>query len=223
MSFAASWLMPTRKSIVRAARCLHRSFFPTSGITYAHGRSPPPQCSGHVGAVTVVGADRVFAEHRRADCAEKAQARERDPDRTETENALRPEGSRKKSNGLYTAISTTRSTVTLNSLRRLRGTPGGPGSCSERILLPVDEMVAWLDALGIREHLGAAVWRGPQPDHLRPQFDQAVVSIMGDVAQGDMNGHTRDFPGEGNNNGSAGNQTAVAACSHASKSCATAG
>ena len=63
----------------------------------------------------------------------------------------------------------------------------------ERVLLPVDEMGGRLDALRIRQHLGAAVRRGPQADDLRPEFDQAVVPIMGDVAQGNVDGHARGF------------------------------
>ena len=59
----------------------------------------------------------------------------------------------------------------------------------KRVLLPVDEVVAGLDALRIREHLGAAVRRGTQTNHLWPQFDKTVVPIMRDVAQGNVDGH----------------------------------
>jgi len=57
-------------------------------------------------------------------------------------------------------------------------------------------MAFGLDALGVRQHFGAAVWRRPQTDHLGTELDQPVVSIMCDVAQGDMNGHVGAFNGE---------------------------
>jgi len=57
-------------------------------------------------------------------------------------------------------------------------------------------MALGLDALGVRQHLGAAVRRGAQTDHLGAEFDKPVVSIMRDVAQGNMNGHVGAFNGE---------------------------
>ncbi len=57
-------------------------------------------------------------------------------------------------------------------------------------------MAFGLDALGVRQDLGAAVRRGPQADHLGAEFDEPVVSIMRDVAQSDMNGHVGAFNGE---------------------------
>jgi hypothetical protein len=63
----------------------------------------------------------------------------------------------------------------------------------KRVLLPVDEMVAGLDALAVRQHLGAAVRRGAQAHNLRAQFDQTVVLIMGDVIQSNVDGHAMGF------------------------------
>ncbi len=63
----------------------------------------------------------------------------------------------------------------------------------ERVLLPVDEMRGGLDALRIREHPGAAVRRRSQADHLRAQAHQAVVPVVGDVAQGNVDGHATGF------------------------------
>ena len=67
----------------------------------------------------------------------------------------------------------------------------------KRVLLPVDEVAGRLDVERIRQHLGAAVRRRAQANHLRPQLDQAVVLVMRDVTQGNMNGHGKSrFLGE---------------------------
>ena len=84
----------------------------------------------------------------------------------------------------------------------------------ERILLPVDEMASRLDLERVRDDLGAAVRRRAQPDDLRTQVDQAVVFVVGDVAQGGVNGH--GFPSFlVVNNGC---RLAFAACEQSSKS-----
>jgi len=87
----------------------------------------------------------------------------------------------------------------------------------ERVLLPVDEVVGRLDALRIREHLGACVRCGAQAHHLRTEPHQAVVAVVGDVAQGNVDGHASGTFCEGTGVGRA-RRTAVG---HASKSCAT--
>ncbi|EWS62653.1 hypothetical protein Y695_04116 [Hydrogenophaga sp. T4] len=92
----------------------------------------------------------------------------------------------------------------------------------KRVLLPVDEVARRFDLLRVRQHLGAAVWRRAQTHHLGTEFDQAVVPIMGDVAQGNMNGHAGVFQQGGINDGTADKRIVIAACCHASKSCATA-
>ncbi len=69
---------------------------------------------------------------------------------------------------------------------------------SKRVLLPVDEMIGGLDTLAVRQDLGAAVRRWTQPDDLWAEFDQAVVLIMRDVVQGNVDGHAVGFlRGEG--------------------------
>jgi hypothetical protein len=54
-------------------------------------------------------------------------------------------------------------------------------------------MGAGLDALAVRQHLGAAVRRRAQAHNLRAQFDQTVVLIMGDVIQSNVDGHAMGF------------------------------
>ncbi len=58
------------------------------------------------------------------------------------------------------------------------------------ILLPVDEVLVRCDALRIREDARAAVRRWAQAHQLRRQHDGAIVLIMCDVTQGDVNAHT---------------------------------
>ena len=50
-----------------------------------------------------------------------------------------------------------------------------------RILLPVDEMRLGRDPLRVGENAGTTVWRGTQPDDLRPKLDRLVVVVLGDV------------------------------------------
>src|SRR5690606_24826399 len=82
----------------------------------------------------------------------------------------------------------------------------------EGVLLPVDEVPARFDLLRIREHLGAAVRCWAQADHLWAEFDEAVVPIMRDVAQSNMNGISSAVYQEDNHGyeiGSAGYRVAV--------------
>ncbi len=58
----------------------------------------------------------------------------------------------------------------------------------KRVLLPVDEMLFGLNRQRIRQHPGAAVRRRSQPNHLWPEIDQPVVFVVGDVAEGDVDG-----------------------------------
>ena len=56
-----------------------------------------------------------------------------------------------------------------------------------RVLLPVDEVLARIDAHGIAQDAGAAVRRGTQPRDLRTEVDRAVVTVVRDVTQRDVN------------------------------------
>ena len=58
-----------------------------------------------------------------------------------------------------------------------------------RILLPVDEVLLRQNLQRIAGYARTGVWRGPQPDDLRPEADRLVVPIMCDVMQGDGDGH----------------------------------
>ena len=55
-----------------------------------------------------------------------------------------------------------------------------------RILLPVDEMIGRRDIQGIGEDRGARMGGRAQAHDLRPEIDQAVVTVVGDMAQGDV-------------------------------------
>lgn len=57
------------------------------------------------------------------------------------------------------------------------------------VLLPVDEMLLGRDFQRIGKNSRAAVGRRAQADDLRAEFDSAVVAIMRDVMQCDMNRH----------------------------------
>ena len=58
-----------------------------------------------------------------------------------------------------------------------------------RVLLPVDEMLLGRDFQRIGQNPRATVGRRAQADDLRAEFDSAVVAIMRDVMQCDMNRH----------------------------------
>ena len=45
------------------------------------------------------------------------------------------------------------------------------------------------DAQRVAEDTAAAVRRGAEPDDLRPESDEAVVAVMRDVAESDVDGH----------------------------------
>ena len=53
----------------------------------------------------------------------------------------------------------------------------------KRVLLPVDEMPFRFNLQGIRNYFAAAVRRGSQSHHLRPQIDQAVVGVVRDMVE----------------------------------------
>ena len=97
-------------------------------------------------------------------------------------------GSKKKSNGLRTAMSATRSTSTTNRAH-LVGKDDARKEVAVRILLPVQEVAFGLDAQRIAEHRRAAVRRGPQTNDLRPHLHGAVVLVASPVIQGDVQGH----------------------------------
>ena len=98
-------------------------------------------------------------------------------------------GSRKKSNGLMTVISATRSTSTVKCRTRLRENDARQ-IIALRILLPVEEVALRFDLERIGRDRRAAMRRGPQPDHLRRQLHQAVVVVDGLVMQRDANRHS---------------------------------
>ena len=60
-----------------------------------------------------------------------------------------------------------------------------------RVLLPVDEMRGRRDLQRIGEDRRARVRRRAQADDLRRERDRAVVAVMGDVVESDLDGHSR--------------------------------
>ena len=54
------------------------------------------------------------------------------------------------------------------------------------ILLPIDEMIGRRDIEGVGKDRSARMWRRTQAHDLRPQIDQPVVVVVGDMAQGDV-------------------------------------
>ena len=58
----------------------------------------------------------------------------------------------------------------------------------KRVLLPVDEMLCRLDFQGVRQNLRAAVRGRAQANDLRTERYQAVVLVMRDVAEGNVEG-----------------------------------
>ena len=67
---------------------------------------------------------------------------------------------------------------------------GEPGlEIAQRVLLPVDEMLFRRDAERVIQDRRPALGRGTQADDLGPQRHLAVVLIMGDVSERDVNGH----------------------------------
>ena len=57
------------------------------------------------------------------------------------------------------------------------------------ILLPVQEVARWRDALRVGQDRRAAVRRRTQANQLRRQFDGPVVPVLSDVAKRDVDAH----------------------------------
>ena len=55
-----------------------------------------------------------------------------------------------------------------------------------RVLLPVEKVTGWRDALRIGQNRRAAMRRRTQANELRRQFDGPVVPVLRDVAKRDM-------------------------------------
>ncbi len=97
-------------------------------------------------------------------------------------------GSRKKSNGLKTAISATRSTSTRNSRGRFR--KHQPSQIvALGVLLPVQEMLLGLDVQRIRQNRRAAMRRRTQSDDLRPQGHRTVIAVFGFMIERYVDSH----------------------------------
>ncbi|MDT4827529.1 hypothetical protein FQZ97_608780 [compost metagenome] len=60
-----------------------------------------------------------------------------------------------------------------------------------RVLLPVDEVFAGRHLERVGEDARAAVRRRTQADDLRAEADRAIVAIVADMVQRDMNGHSK--------------------------------
>ena len=91
--------------------------------------------------------------------------------------------SRKKSNGLMTVISATRSTSTANSLRLLR--EDEPGQVvAVRVLLPVEEVVGRRDLQRVADDRRAAVRGRAEPDDVRRQPDRRGRTGSGSCGSG---------------------------------------
>ena len=58
-----------------------------------------------------------------------------------------------------------------------------------RVLLPVEKVTGWRDALRIGQDRRAAVRRRTQANELRRQFDGSVVPVLRHVAKRDMDAH----------------------------------
>ena len=74
-------------------------------------------------------------------------------------------------------------------LRRLREHEPGH-EVAERILLPVDEVLARRDAQAVRQNRCPAVRRGTQPDHLRMDLNSAVETVCRAMFDADVNAHS---------------------------------
>ncbi len=64
---------------------------------------------------------------------------------------------------------------------------------TQRILLPVEEVLGRLDSQRVAQDPGAGMRRWPEANDLRPQRRQLSVSITGLVSQRDVDGHGLDF------------------------------
>ena len=58
-----------------------------------------------------------------------------------------------------------------------------------RVLLPVEKVTRWRDALRIGQDRRAAVRRRTQANELRRQLDRPVVPVLRDVTKRDMDTH----------------------------------
>ena len=58
-----------------------------------------------------------------------------------------------------------------------------------RILLPVDEVFARIDAQRVRQDTGTAMRRRPQPHQLRREPNRPVVTIVGEMGERDVDRH----------------------------------
>ena len=97
-------------------------------------------------------------------------------------------GSRKKSNGLKTAISATRSTSTKNSSGCFREHQASQ-IVRLRVLLPVEEMLFGVDFQRIGKDRRAAMRRRAEAHDLGAEFDKAVVPVLSFMIQRDVNRH----------------------------------
>ena len=77
----------------------------------------------------------------------------------------------------------------VEQLRRLRKHEPGH-EVAERILLPVDEVLARRDAQAVGQNRCPAVRRGTQPDHLRIDLNRAVETVCRAMFDADVNAHS---------------------------------
>ena len=96
--------------------------------------------------------------------------------------------SMKKSNGLITFMSATRPTVIVR-LRARFGEDQPGEEVAERVLLPVDEVVAGLDLQRVRLDRGPRVRRRAQPDDVRIHLHQPVERVAGAMLQRHLDTH----------------------------------
>ena len=106
--------------------------------------------------------------------------------------------STKKSNGLMTVRSATRSTV-IDSSVHLLGEDDPGQVVAVGVLLPVDEVLAAVDRQRVGLDRGAAVRRRPQPDHVRAEPDRPVEPVRRAVLECHLDCHAGEStePGAG--------------------------
>jgi hypothetical protein len=63
----------------------------------------------------------------------------------------------------------------------------------KRVLLPIAEMFAGLNALTVRNDARAAMRRGAQSHDLGTELDRTVVAVMRDVIKRDVEGHDKSI------------------------------
>ena len=59
----------------------------------------------------------------------------------------------------------------------------------ERVLVPVDEVLAALDSLRITEDLRPTMWRGSKPYDVRTMADRLVVGVVRLMVKRGVDGH----------------------------------